>query len=317
MTLGQKLKALLKDNSMTQEDLAERLDVSRQAVGKWVNDKGIPEVGKLVQISNLFGVSTDYLLKEDCEEKTFHYEESEPKEKSASDSGYYVSREMLDGYLAYSRQNVRQITGGISLFMLSNIFGSFDRHSRIMSALYWLTMMAGIIMIIWYFLQTKQYQEIKNERLAFDDTVFGEFKEQRESRRKKYAVVIIVGVVILFVSPEIGWFFMRYFGRTARNVFEWFADTAWLALILWAGMSMRIDSIVIKNTEQMPKSVHVKGYRWIYAALPVTVIAVLIGILTNAWSPYAPIFILFCCLLVTTCKLFIESRGKDETKNQL
>ena len=50
MTLGQKLKALLKDNSMTQEDLAERLEV----VGKWVNDKGIPEVGKLVQISNLF-----------------------------------------------------------------------------------------------------------------------------------------------------------------------------------------------------------------------------------------------------------------------
>lgn len=71
MTLGQKLKALLKDNSMTQEDLAERLEVSRQAVGKWVNDKGIPEVGKLVQISNLFGVSMDYLLKEDYEEKTY------------------------------------------------------------------------------------------------------------------------------------------------------------------------------------------------------------------------------------------------------
>lgn len=69
MTLGQKLKTLLKDNGMTQEDLAERLEVSRQAVGKWVNDKGIPEVGKLVQISNLFGVSTDYLLKEDCSEK--------------------------------------------------------------------------------------------------------------------------------------------------------------------------------------------------------------------------------------------------------
>ena len=62
MTLGQKLKTLLKDNGMTQEDLAERLEVSRQAVGKWVNDKGIPEVGKLVQISNLFQVSLDHLL---------------------------------------------------------------------------------------------------------------------------------------------------------------------------------------------------------------------------------------------------------------
>ncbi|MCM1296347.1 MAG: helix-turn-helix domain-containing protein [Muribaculaceae bacterium] len=132
MTLGQKLKALLKDNGMTQEDLAERLDVSRQAVGKWVNDKGIPEVIKLVQISNLFGVSTDYLLKEDYEEKNVS------KEKSASENGYYVSKEMLDGYLAYSRQNVKQITVGVSLFMLANIFDCFGNHNMIMPFLYWL-----------------------------------------------------------------------------------------------------------------------------------------------------------------------------------
>lgn len=306
MTLGQKLKALLKDNGMTQEDLAERLEVSRQAVGKWVNDKGIPEVGKLVQISNLFGVSMDYLLKEDCEEI------SVSKVKSASDSGYYVSQEMLDGYLSYNRQNVKRITGGISLFVLSNVFDCFEHYSMIMSLFYWLTMIAGVIIIIWHFFQPKQYQEIKNERLAFDDKVFGEFKKQRENRRKRYTVTIILGVVILLASSEIGQFLMIYFGQTACSVFEWIADTIWLALIIWAGMSMYSDSIIINNTEHTPKSGHMKRYRWIYAALPVTVVAVLIGMITNAWSPYAPIIIFFCCLLVTTCKLLIESRDKDE-----
>ena len=306
MTLGQKLKALLKDNSMTQEDLAERLEVSRQAVGKWVNDKGIPEVGKLLQISDLFGVSMDYLLKEDYEEK------NRLKEKPISDSGYYVSQEMLDGYLLYSRQNVNRVTGGISLFVLSNVFDCFGHHSTILSLLYWLTMIAGIIIIIWHFFQIKQYQEIRNEHLTFDEKVFGEFKKQRESRRKKYAVMIIVGVIILLASPEIDSFLMIYFGQTVGNVFGWIADTAWLVLFIWAGMSMHIDSIIIKNTEHTPKSGHMKRYRWVYMALPVTVIAVLIGMITNAWSPYAPIIILFCCLLVTTCKLLIESRGKDE-----
>lgn len=306
MTLGQKLKKLLKDNGMTQEDLAERLEVSRQAVGKWVNDKGIPEVGKIVQISNLFGVSMDYLLKEDCDEKGV------TEEKAISNSEYYVSQEMLDGYLSYSRQNVKQITGGISLFILSNVFDCFEHNSMIMSFLYWLTMTAGIIIIIWHFFQTKQYQEIKNERLAFDDKVFGEFKKQRESRRKKYAVMIIVGVIILLTSTEIEHFLMIHFRQTACNVFGWIADTVWLALIIWAGMSMHIDSIIIKNTEHTPKSGHIKRYRWIYMALPFTVLAVLIGMITNAWSPYAPIIILFCCLLITTCKLLIESRGKDE-----
>lgn len=302
VTLGQKLKALLKDNGMTQEDLAERLEVSRQAVGKWVNDKGIPEVGKLVQISDLFGVSTDYLLKEDCAEKTVS------AEKALPDSGYYVSREMLDGYLSYSRQNVKRITAGISLFLLSNVFGDFAHHSMIMSFLYWVTMTAGVIVIIWHFLQTKQYQEIRNERLTFDDKVFGEFKKQRESRRKKYAVVMIAGVMILLTSTETERFLMIHFGQTACNVFGWIADTVWLALMIWAGMSMHVDSIIIKNTEHTPKSGPIKRYRWIYMALPVTVMAVLIGMITNAWSPYAPVIILFCCLLVTTCKLLIESR---------
>ncbi|MCM1181147.1 MAG: helix-turn-helix domain-containing protein [Clostridium sp.] len=244
MTLGQKLKALLKDNSMTQEDLAEKLEVSRQAVGKWVNDKGIPEVGKLVQISNLFGVSIDYLLKEECGQTNVS------KEKSVSDNRYYVSQEMLDGYLLYSRQNVKQITAGISLFMLSNVFDCFGNHSMIMSFLYWFTMIAGVIIIIWNFFQTKQYPEIKKECLAFDDKVFREFKKSKENRRKKYTVMIIVGVAILMASPEIGQFLRIYFGQTACNVFEWVADTTWLALIIWAGMSMHIDSIIIKNTEQ-------------------------------------------------------------------
>lgn len=307
MTLGQKLKTLLKDNGMTQEDLAERLEVSRQAVGKWVNDKGIPEVGKIVQISNLFGVTTDYLLKEDCNETGV------TEEKAGSDSGYYVSQEMLDGYLSYSRRNAQQITGGISLFIVSNVFDCFAHNSMILSVLYWLTMIAGIVMIIWHFFQTRQYQEIQNERLTFDDKVFGEFKRQRESRRKKYAVMIIAGVIILLASSETGYFLMVHFGQTACNVFEWAADAVWLALILWAGMSMHIDSVIINNTEHTPKNGHVKRYRWIYTALPVTVAAVLIGIITNAWSPYAPILILFCCLLVTTCKLLIEKQeGRDE-----
>lgn len=304
MTLGRKLKLLLKDSGMTQEDLAERLEVSRQAVGKWVNDKGMPEVGKIVQISNLFGVSTDYLLKEDCSEKGV------TEERAISDSEYYVSREMLDGYLAYNRQNIKRMTGGISLFIISNVFDCFGYHDMITSFLYWFTMTAGITILIWNFFQAKQYPEIKNEHLVFDDKVYGEFKKQRENRRKKYAVMIIAGIIILLTSSQIGHFLLMYFGQTACNIFEWAADTAWLALIMWAGMSMHIDNIIIKNAEHPPIGGHMKKYRWVYMALPVTMAAVLIGMITNAWSPYAPILILFCCLLVTTCKLIIESRGE-------
>lgn len=254
MTLGQKLKALLKGSGMTQEDLAERLEVSRQAVGKWVNDKGIPEVGKLVQISDLFGVTLDYLLKEDCAEKNVsNGADVTVSRPTVINSGYYVSKEMLEGYLSYSRQRVKQITTGIGLFILSNVFDCFGSDNRILSMLYWLTMITGVCMIIWFFLQTRQYQEIRRKHLIFDDKVLTEFKKQRESRRKKYAVMMIVGVAVLMANPETEGFIMNCFGRTVGNAVSWIADTIWPTLMVWAGMSMYNDSIIIKNTEWREK----------------------------------------------------------------
>ncbi len=253
MTLGQKLKALLKESGMTQEDLAEQLEVSRQAVGKWVNDKGIPEVAKLVQISDLFDVSLDYLLKEDWTEKNMpHMAEAAVSRQSVRNSGYYVSKEMLDGYLSYSRQRVWQITAGIGLFMVSNVFDCFG-NNRIWAMLYWLTMITGVCMIIWYFLQTRQYQEIRRKRLSFDEKVFAEFQERQESRRKKYAVMMIVGVAVLLASPEMDGFIMSRLGRTFGNALSWVTDAIWPTLMIYAGMSMYNDSIIIKNAEHGTK----------------------------------------------------------------
>ena len=62
MTLGEKLKSARKSAGLTQEQLAEKLLVSRQAVSKWEVDKGMPEIGNLGQLSKLLNISIDYLL---------------------------------------------------------------------------------------------------------------------------------------------------------------------------------------------------------------------------------------------------------------
>lgn len=62
MTLGEKLKDLRKSKGYSQEKTAELLNVSRQAVTKWENDTGIPDIDNLVSISRLFGVSLDDLM---------------------------------------------------------------------------------------------------------------------------------------------------------------------------------------------------------------------------------------------------------------
>lgn len=64
MTLGEKIALLRRQSGQSQEALADRLNVSRQAVSKWESGASVPELDKLLALSEVFGVSTDYLLKE-------------------------------------------------------------------------------------------------------------------------------------------------------------------------------------------------------------------------------------------------------------
>ena len=68
MTFGEKLQKLRARAGLSQDQLAELLDVSRQAVSKWERNEAMPEAEKIIRISRQFGVSTDYLLLEEREE---------------------------------------------------------------------------------------------------------------------------------------------------------------------------------------------------------------------------------------------------------
>ena len=63
MEFAEKLITLRKSRELTQEQLAEQLNVSRQSISKWESGQVIPEVEKIVELSKVFDVTVDYLLK--------------------------------------------------------------------------------------------------------------------------------------------------------------------------------------------------------------------------------------------------------------
>lgn len=67
MTLGEKIYRLRSEKGLSQEAFGDMLGVSRQSVSKWETDQSQPELEKIVAISDMFGISTDYLLKENIE----------------------------------------------------------------------------------------------------------------------------------------------------------------------------------------------------------------------------------------------------------
>lgn len=79
MILADKITALRKKASWSQEELAEQLGVTRQSVSKWEGAQSVPDMDKVVQMSRLFGVTTDFLLKDELSEEEDYTRENKAK----------------------------------------------------------------------------------------------------------------------------------------------------------------------------------------------------------------------------------------------
>lgn len=90
MNLSEKIVSLRKKHNMSQEELADKLYVSRQAISRWESGSAMPEAANLLQLSRLFHVTTDYLLYDEYE-----CDEDLPKIKSAKKEAQEVDRKRI------------------------------------------------------------------------------------------------------------------------------------------------------------------------------------------------------------------------------
>lgn len=94
-TLGQRIAELRKARGMTQDELAERMGVSAQAVSKWENDISCPDIMVLPQLADFFGVSVDELLRGDAAPETRLV--TEPEERDLNKVLLRVTVDSSDG----------------------------------------------------------------------------------------------------------------------------------------------------------------------------------------------------------------------------
>lgn len=89
MILADKITALRKKAGWSQEELAEQLGVTRQSVSKWEGAQSVPDMDKVVQMSRLFGVTTDFLLKDELSEEDYTRENKAKSPVIGAVSGIY------------------------------------------------------------------------------------------------------------------------------------------------------------------------------------------------------------------------------------
>ena len=112
MNLSEKIYELRKSNGMSQEQLSEMIGVSRQSISKWESGESIPEIERLIELSKVFDVSTDYLLKPSgVDELSIR---TERLEKQHEDLQMKIQKEHL--------RNVRLLSSGLIYVVAMAIF---------------------------------------------------------------------------------------------------------------------------------------------------------------------------------------------------
>ena len=118
MTLGEKIYKLRTKRSMTQEQLAEKIGVSRQSVSKWESGASIPDLERIVSMSQLFGVTTDYLLKDEMKAENITYHEST---ESYAEPLKKVTMENANEFLDMKRNGSKVVANATSMCISSPI----------------------------------------------------------------------------------------------------------------------------------------------------------------------------------------------------
>ena len=119
MSLGEQLKKLRESKGFSQEDVAKKIGVTRQAVYKWENDKSYPDIDNLILLSEMYNVTLDELIKgnQNIKEKIHIDEEDEDFEKE-NEFGFYIGFGLLIMSAFIDYEKIQVVVLVIALFMM-------------------------------------------------------------------------------------------------------------------------------------------------------------------------------------------------------
>lgn len=192
MTFGEKLQRCRKEAGLSQEELAEQLNVSRQAVSKWERDSGYPETEKLIRMSKLFHVTLDYLLLDEVQEDTGGAEAG-PEAQVPPDQGLYVSRELAESYLLHQRRRLCKLGGGWGL-LVGSMSLSFWQLSSVLDTV---VMLLGVLLLVSAKLDGDPYRKLRQQPLVFDAAVRQGFTDAWVQAKSRTHGLALLGIVLV------------------------------------------------------------------------------------------------------------------------
>ncbi|MBR2908180.1 MAG: helix-turn-helix transcriptional regulator [Clostridia bacterium] len=203
MILADKIIRLRKRNGWSQEELAEKMNVSRQAVSKWEGAQTVPDLEKILCLARLFGVTTDYLLKDELEEEEFTSDETTNVRKvSLSDAHEFLAwRRVASIRIAIA--TLLCILSPIPLILLAALAElQGEAAGPILGLVILLAIVAGAVGIfVSTGLKNAPYEFLEKEPFECEYGVTGMVRERQKAYRTVYVRSNVLATVLCVLSP--------------------------------------------------------------------------------------------------------------------
>lgn len=214
MILAEKIINLRKKNGWSQEELAEKLGVTRQSISKYEGAQSIPDLDKILKLSEIFGVTTDYLIKDELEEEEYAPSQMHENESESDRSVHKVTMEMANEYLQIIDWSAGKtafatmlcILSPIVLLMLGamsempNYHISENAAAGIGICVLIVLIAIAVTIFILCGMKTKKYEFMEKEDIETVYGVSGMVKEKRDAYHSMYVTQLVIGITCCICS---------------------------------------------------------------------------------------------------------------------
>ncbi len=211
MILADKIIENRKKNGWSQEELADKLGVSRQSVSKWESAQAVPDMKKILQLSEIFGVSTDYLIKDEIETLE---PAAAPVDAGLEETVRRVSMEEASSFLEQNERAARRISTGVMMCILSPVLlillGGLaeaekipvgETQAGIAGTIILLIIVASAVGIfISEGLRGKKYEYLEEISIDTEYGVDGMVRSRRDSYAETHSRFLIIGIMMCIIA---------------------------------------------------------------------------------------------------------------------
>ena len=254
MILADKIIDERKKNGWSQEDLAEQLGVSRQSVSKWESAGSVPDLKKVIQMAELFGVSTDYLLKDEMEKENRGIAETSGRDSLLR----RVSMEEANAFLDAKRETAPRLANSVSLFTLSPVAllllaGIAESPNYNLAegpamavglAVLLLLTAVGVFIQITDRNKLSRFEYLEREPFETEYGVSGMVKEKKRDYESRYSLGLAGGTVICIVAVIP----LLVAGAMDASGLVWFLCTSLLLVLVALGINLIVRVSTIKES---------------------------------------------------------------------